>query len=291
MIGLGSNRLSVCRRGGMRVTQAGRGGMVWLAGWREPLWASPYSAQATAALLAQFTTQWPTIWDYGFAHPEYINAINLYAPTDPYIVLPLIPEIGQERYIQNSGMAYINTGLSPYGYENLDFEVEVSWQNFNSYDKALFACYGSSVAGSGIYGLVYHTAGTSQGVAFMAGRHNAGAKTGLAASIAKTTISGKKTASELVAYVNGAQTGTGTIGTLVDKPIWIFVPNGHYYSSYNSVYKLYQLKFTSGNNVVKHFVPCKYNGQDGMLDLINAEWKGNANSAGSFTISEPTPAS
>lgn len=82
MIGLGSNRLTVCRRGGMRVTQAGRGGMEWL-GVRGPSWSSPYSAQATAALLAQFPTQWPTIRDYGLAHPEivpYVNANYLIAP-------------------------------------------------------------------------------------------------------------------------------------------------------------------------------------------------------------------
>ena len=76
MIGLGSNRLTVCRRGGMSVTQAGRGGMEWLAGGRIPSWASPYSAQATAALLAQFPTQWPTIRDYGFAHPEIVPYVN-----------------------------------------------------------------------------------------------------------------------------------------------------------------------------------------------------------------------
>ena len=80
MIGLGSNRLTVCRRGGMSVTQAGRGGMEWLAGFRAPSWATPYSAQATAALQAQFPTQWPTIRDYGFAHPEivpYADAVPL----------------------------------------------------------------------------------------------------------------------------------------------------------------------------------------------------------------------
>lgn len=80
MIGLGSNRLTVCRRGGMSVTQAGRGGMEWLAGGRVPSWASPYSAQATQALKAQFPTQWPTIRDYGFAHPEivpYADAVPL----------------------------------------------------------------------------------------------------------------------------------------------------------------------------------------------------------------------
>ena len=64
MIGLGSNRLTVCRRGGMSVTQAGRGGMEWLAGTGA---RSPYSVQATAALKAAFPTQWPTIRDYGFA--------------------------------------------------------------------------------------------------------------------------------------------------------------------------------------------------------------------------------
>ena len=76
MIGLGSNRLTVCRRGGMSVTQAGKGGMEWLAGGRVPSWASPYSAQATAALKAQFPTQWPTIRDYGFAHPEIVPYVN-----------------------------------------------------------------------------------------------------------------------------------------------------------------------------------------------------------------------
>ena len=76
MIGLGSNRLTVCRRGGMSVTQAGRGGMEWLAGGRYPDWATPYSGQATAALKAQFPTQWPTIRDYGFAHPEIVPYVN-----------------------------------------------------------------------------------------------------------------------------------------------------------------------------------------------------------------------
>lgn len=87
MIGLGSNRLSVCRRGGMSVTQAGRGGMEWLAGGRMPSWASPYSAQATAALKAQFPTQWPTIRDYGFAHPEIVPIVNKAPLTAPYIIV------------------------------------------------------------------------------------------------------------------------------------------------------------------------------------------------------------
>ena len=109
MIGLGSNRLTVCRRGGMSVTQAGRGGMEWLAGGRAPLWSSPYSAQATAALYAQFPTQWPTIRDYGFAHPEIVGYMNAYAPEDAKIAYSLVEGIGR-RYIYGDGTAYIDTG-------------------------------------------------------------------------------------------------------------------------------------------------------------------------------------
>lgn len=111
MIGLGSNRLTVCRRGGMSVTQAGRGGMEWLAGGRMPLWVSPYSAQATAALYAQFPTQWPTIRDYGFAHPEIVGYMNAYAPEDAKIAYSLVEGIGTRWLVKTDIGTYIDTGV------------------------------------------------------------------------------------------------------------------------------------------------------------------------------------
>ena len=93
MIGLGSNRLTVCRRGGMAITQAGRGGMEWLAGGRMPDWITPYSAQATAALKAAFTAaQWQTIRDYGFAHPEIVPYVNATPMIAPYLSGVLEPD-------------------------------------------------------------------------------------------------------------------------------------------------------------------------------------------------------
>ena len=110
MIGLGSNRLTVCRRGGMSVTQAGRGGMEWLAGGRMPSWASPYSAAATAALKAQFSAeQWPTIRDYGFAHPEIVGYMNAYATEDAKIAYSLVPTLGV-RSIVTDGSAKFALG-------------------------------------------------------------------------------------------------------------------------------------------------------------------------------------
>ena len=109
MIGLGSNRLTCCRRGGMSVTQAGRGGMEWLAGGRVPSWASPYSDQATAALKAQFPTQWPTIRDYGFAHPALVPFVN----DDPMIVMSLISGLGDRGFLTSDGHSTIDTAHTP----------------------------------------------------------------------------------------------------------------------------------------------------------------------------------
>lgn len=120
MIGLGSNRLSVCRRGGMSVTQAGKGGMEWLAGGRMPSWASPYSVQATAALKAQFPTQWPTIRDYGFAHPALVPFIN----EDPMLVCSLIPELGYVRILYSED-GEVNTQWIVTTNTQIDFKFQI----------------------------------------------------------------------------------------------------------------------------------------------------------------------
>ena len=85
MIGLGSNRLTVCRRGGMSVTQAGRGGMEWL-GVRMPSWASPYSAQATAALKDAYPDLWNTLRQFGVDNPDKVPFINQYPLVAPYLL-------------------------------------------------------------------------------------------------------------------------------------------------------------------------------------------------------------
>ena len=82
--------------------------MEWLAGGRVPSWASPYSAQATAALKAQFPTQWPTIRDYGFAHPEIVPYVN----ANPLGWGDFIAGYQMVEYVRSSASQVINTGLS-----------------------------------------------------------------------------------------------------------------------------------------------------------------------------------
>lgn len=146
MIRLGSNRLTVCRRGGMSVTQAGRGGMEWLAGGRRPRWSSPYSAQATAALKAQFPTQWATIRDYGFAHPALVPFIN----EDPMLVCSLIPELGITRWLIGQ-IAVSDMNLNIFDWCKYKFK----------YNTSKYTSFGSRLGASGTSGLIVHAGYTS----------------------------------------------------------------------------------------------------------------------------------
>lgn len=107
MIGLGSNRLTVCRRGGMSVTQAGRGGMEWL-GVRMPSWASPYSAQATAYLQQHYAAYWSEIADYGKRNPTMVPYID----EDPDLVCSLM-NVGKVRYLIDDSTACIDSQFVP----------------------------------------------------------------------------------------------------------------------------------------------------------------------------------
>ena len=111
-------RETIRRRGGLELTSRVVGGL-WVVGQRTV--PSPYNAAATAALMAAFPTQWPTIRDYGFAHPEIVGYMNAYAPEDAKIAYSLVEGIGS-RYLCATGSQYIDTGWIPSG---RDFELQI----------------------------------------------------------------------------------------------------------------------------------------------------------------------
>ena len=70
-------RETIRRRGGLELTSRVVGGL-WVVGQRTVPLATPYNAAATAALMAQFPSQWPTIRDYGWQHEEIVPWVNAY---------------------------------------------------------------------------------------------------------------------------------------------------------------------------------------------------------------------
>lgn len=289
MIGLGSNRLTVCRRGGMRVTQAGRGGMEWLAGGRLPRWATPYSAQATAALLAQFPTQWPTIRDYGFAHPEIVGYMNAYAPEDAKIAYSLVEGIGT-RWLVGDGTAYIDTlyvhksttaanitykcdtrrnWACLFGYRNVSYSAN-AYNFWNGWSSAVH-CY--SRTGN-------EKAGT---VAFEADAKYHAETSGLVAKIYKNgalsetiTSTGKNNGGLGTWFLFSCNKAGSATGKQTECTTQAFISD---------------FEILESGEMIKHFVPFKRNGAMGMIDLLTGTFYGNANSSGSFTESIETPAS
>ena len=281
MIGLGSNRMSVCRRGGMSVTQAGRGGMEWLAGDRMPSWSSPYSAQATAALLAQFPTQWPTIRDYGFAHPEIVGYMNAYAPEDAKIAYSLVEGIGVRKLLGN-GSSYFDTGIGART-PLLSFDCLADIKGMSGYPKTLFGVIDSYGGGTGMYGFINHGTG---GNAFRYGLYNSNyVASGVANNTDNVHLEGIVGDSTIELKVNGVSKGTATKGTPINKSIYMFRANCYEPGPVNSNIAYLRLYTPTGN--VGWFVPFVRNGQNECLDLVSGNL---ATRTGSFTISE-TPAS
>ena len=280
MIGLGSNRLTVCRRGGMSVTQAGRGGMEWLAGGRLPSWASPYSAQATAALLAQFPTQWPTIRDYGFAHPEIVGYMNAYAPEDAKIAYSLVPTLNVIRSIKSLGSAWFDTGLQN---ESNDVEYYCEWKEYrNSASWSLFGSTGASSTPGRWSAVWYHPSATEMYSA-------TGNTDGLLRN--SYTVNGWNTLS--AKYKNGAATATlngnalsGTYSGSVqnNRNIALFADKNA--SSAQEIapsgieLRIWQKKESNATHTIVPFI------RNGAAELLILETGNLCTKHGSFTISE-----
>ena len=293
MIGLGSNRLTVCRRGGMSVMQAGRGGMEWLAGGRAPLWSSPYSDQATAALLAQFPTQWPTIRDYGIAHPEIVGYMNAYAPEDAKIAYSLVEGIGT-RWLDAPVSAYINLHYIHKTTTNVDITYKITstggWGSLFGSRKGDFRnnAYILRFYSSTAY-MCYNRTG-AETYNSIATKLNTKYRCVIQGLVAKFYEGEDAT---LVNTINC--TGTNNAGVSE----WLLFANNQSTTSTGvsventGLHSIAKFKVLEGTTAVREMYPFirKINGVDtcGMIDVLSGTFYQNAGS-GSFTISE-TPAS
>lgn len=271
----------------MRVTQAGKGGMEWLAGGRMPSWSSPYSAQATAALKAQFPTKWPTIAKYGFAHPEIVGYMNAYAPEDAKIAYSLVPTLGVIRWCAGDGSYGFSTGYIPEGYDH---------EFFTRFKLLASGQQGKGVWGKGDYShqitnAVYLTSWFSGSYPNLMmwgwqGQHGgwrgdtSGSKYDYVWDV-KMSFSQSKVNLDILR--DGEPNQNSDYTTVVNFandniPLYLFKGSAfgnckcaisEHYDKVNGVYKEY-------------FVPYIKNGVGGMLNMVSGEFFGHS----SFTISE-----
>lgn len=287
MIGLGSNRLSVCRRGGMSVTQAGRGGMEWLAGGRVPSWANPYlpySKAAGEALVAQFPTQWPTIRDYGFAHPEIVGYMNAYAPEDAKIAYSLVEGIGT-RWIRTDDGAHIDTGFKATDYAH-SYQYDVTWKTAQSSGGSIIG----TIANNAGFGQIFVNGSISQ---LWGGVGNQNTNLNAALALDTKYVDSVKfdfDAGKVTRITDGvSQINTHNISTRPSTSAFLYAYNNGGSPAQKTKCSFAKVVMYGDGVKVREMYPFIRNGVNGMIDVLSGTFYQNAGS-GSFTISE-TPAS
>lgn len=90
-------------------------------------------------------------------------------------------------------------------------------------------------------------------------------------------------------FINGTQYGSAKTGSYTwQNPLAIFARNiGSGFDGIAKI-KIQMCEFydEDGGTMIANFIPCIHNGENGMLDLVNAQWYGNVASSGAFTITE-----
>ena len=255
-------RETIRRRGGLELTSRVVGGL-WVVGERTvPEKPSPYNAAATAALKAAFPTQWPTIRDYGFAHPALVPFIN----EDPMLVMSLIDGLGTRR-LENTSGSYIVLNLAPLKTDIIRLRVENTTQAQSS---SIFGYY------SGLYLQSWRSTISCNGQ-YAVNATEIGAVYDITLDSANFTVNETtKTYSRSNCAGNAA--------------LFAFYYNGY---TQNWKGKVEFLNIERDGAVILEMYPFirKINGVEtcGMIDVLSGTFYQNAGS-GSFTISE-TPAS
>lgn len=266
--------------GAVRLTNMIRGAQV-VFGELVPKVNSPYSPAASVALKAAFPTQWPIIRDYGFAHPEIVPYVNAYATEDPKIAYSLVPTLGVIRKLCTDGTAYINTNIKPSSTTNVDTRMSAT----TSSNTSLFGARDTGSGGDGycmqvIKGYVvsdYLTRINTQ--TFVSGKEYLIEKHGASVKVNN------------VQYTNTAQTFTTTQDLLIfgisywDEQHPCNVPETcEFFDIDNKRLRPFICQARTADNVSTGVAQAA--GTCGMIDLLTGIFYPNANSSGSFTISE-----
>ena len=261
----------------MSVTQAGRGGMEWLAGYRDPIWASPYSAQATAALKAQFPTQWATIRDYGFAHQEIVGYMNAYAPEDAKIAYSLVEGLGW-RYIQSSGSQYIDTNYVFGNAYSGSYSLEMQVGQLNTSASCWCGC---EMGGSRHYFIFQQNSNVNLWHMGNNGRAIVSSLTDGQPHIFKIVSD----SGAVTVYKDGESKLTGTTSNVTcTNSFGLFCDHTPTYNQFATI-RLGYCKIWDGESIQREMYPFIRDGKNGMLDILTGTFYENKGS-GSFTISD-----
>ena len=230
------------------------------------------SHAAKAAIIAEYgDVVWQDTKAYAKAHPAIVPFIN----QDPHLAASISPNSNKERWLVGDGVAYVDTGVIPdnttYMYTKFkvlelgnDYIACISYADYSSGNRAfgIGSWDGKYLTNHGNYTFFNKTATKGEIIEY-------------------TNDAGK---SELK-WEDGSESKTSSM--VFTSPSSLIIGglsrNGSKKASSSKGvgFNCYNLKH---QGIEINFIPCTYNGQCGMLDLVTLTFHPNANTEGQFTI-------
>lgn len=258
---IGNRNITLGVLGGRLITAcAGFGGEVF--------GITPYDAATTRYLKATYPGHWQAIRDYGFANPSMIPWIE----EDNDLIVSLV-SVGKERWLVGDGKAWINANF-------------IATQNTTA--KARAKLLGTS-SYQGIFGARSGAASRAFDICFLHPNkiffdfsnssidNITGITIGVPADVEMNKEGG---------WLNGTKVFNSSTATFTtpSKVALFGRTDGGTTNTRPLNGAISYAEF--GGDIDLCFVPYKNpNGDDyGMLDLVNLQWYGNANTSGAFTI-------
>lgn len=241
---------------------------------------SPYDSTTAAYLMVAYPAYWRQIREYGFANSELVPYIN----NDPDLICSLV-DVGVTRWLVGDGVAYIDITNTFKTTDEISFEAIMdSIITIKNQYQAYAGAYNSNTSNHIINALWYNTNKT-----FFVNGWAGNANFITAGDILRAVINDSGCTLTNVTkstYISSSNHTNSYPGTVPHFGVFAEVRTDGTLMQYQQLCG--RFRFLQIGNKCR-LVPCVHNGMSGMLDIVNIEWYGNANSSGSFTISE-TPA-
>ena len=278
MIAFNGQYLDEASHGNMRITAACLGGQWVMGGWLK--------TATQQAIIAAFGAEGTEVIR---KTNDYLNALALTDPTraqqlamfineDPLLVTSLV-ETSKTRWLVGDGKAFIRSGIIA----NDNSGIELKFRTFTSENKSTGLLTVDKSANTQAFGV-----SRWDGV-FVCWYGNQTVESRSIAMSTDITYHYKQNRGkiEITSSTGKSATKNFTLGSSSIFAGEFCFPATSRNGNVPTVGGLYEasiVKIWDNDMLVRDFIPCLYNGENGMLDIISGTFYPNANTEGAFTI-------
>lgn len=215
--------------------------------------------------------------------PAKVNGVNgLYDEVSGQLFtapnLLVSGEIKYYDYLENDGVAYIDTGIK--NIINCEFGAVAQQLELYSGFPTILGANDTNVTYKVIFGY-----GATSGMFYSQTGGNSGWKRFIARDLDKHSMVAKIYANSAeFTFDNTTYTASYANTNSINYSLYLFARNSYGTVTSNTKQKVYSLYIIDNGVVIRDYKPCLYNNQAGLWDSVECKFYGNANNTGTLTV-------